>query len=142
MGSFFSSDYDPLEAKFLGMTFKCDTPHFMQAIKEEFELMFLPYYLFIWVQVRAWGALGIVVGRAEMISESIQARWNSRVNVVTSHAHTQINNYKFLGNWGLEWMVCDPIMFKYWLVHGINRFIPDLVFFGDASEMNGLILDF
>ena len=41
----------------------------------------------------------------------------------------------------MEWMVCDPIMFKYWIIHGVNRWIPELVTFGKQNEVAGLILE-
>ena len=141
MGNLLFKEDDPAEAKFLGMSFRCDKAHFAQAIKEEFELMFLIPYLLVFLQTKAWGALGIFWRKAGNISDMIEARWNSRVNVVASRAWHQYNNYEMLVNFGMEWMICDPIMFKYWIIHGINRWIPELITFGDDKEIASLILD-
>ena len=142
MGNLFNKEEDPLEAKFLGMKFRCDKAHFAQAIKEEFELLFLVPYLILWVQIKLWGALGIVWKKGKVVSEGLRSNWNAGVNVATSRAWHQWNEFELLGNFGAEWMVCDPIMFKYWIVHGINRFIPELESLGDDKEIVDLILDF
>ena len=67
MGNLLFKEEDPTEAKFLGMKFKCDTAHFVMAIKEEFELMFLAYYIFVWLQTTIWSTLGLVIKKSLVI---------------------------------------------------------------------------
>ena len=71
MGNLFTKYEDPTEAKFLGMKFKCDKVHFAQAIKEEFELMFLIPYLLVFLQVKLWGVLGVFWKKGDNIKEMI-----------------------------------------------------------------------
>mmetsp|Transcript_39547 Transcript_39547/g.60410 ORF Transcript_39547/g.60410 Transcript_39547/m.60410 type:complete len:82 (-) Transcript_39547:48-293(-) len=53
-------------------------------------------------------------------------RWNAGVQVVTSEAGRLYAAYKLLEIFELEWAVCDPVMFKYWIFHWFNWWLPEM----------------
>ena len=135
MGSWFSKEEDPLEAEFFGMTFKCDKEHFVRLHQEEFELAFLSVYLITWAQMQVWGAIGLLWDKADMMKKILLHRWMAAVNVAGSTGLHSYASYEYHGHFGTEWMVCDKLMFKYWIIHGLARFLPDLVLFSDEDEL-------
>ena len=101
-------------------------------------MMILPYIL-IWLQVQAWGALGWISWRSYTIEMMLTRGWQGRLSVITSRAVEQEAWFRLLGNYNIEWMLCDPIMFKFWITHFIHRWIPEFSYFGE--ETDGLLLD-
>ena len=49
MGNLFVKEEDPLEAEFLGMSFYCNKEMFVAAAREEFEMIFIVPYMWLWL---------------------------------------------------------------------------------------------
>ena len=101
--------------------------------------MLIPYML-IWAQVQVWGFFGFLFDKSYNLEQMILSDWNAKVSVLTSRAIEQEAWYELLGLFGVEWIVCDPIMFKFWLIHGINQWIPELKVF--EAQNAGLTLNY
>ena len=90
--------------------------------------------------------MGIFLPQFAAISRSIKEDWNSKIVIYESNAYYWFSWYKLFEVVGLQWIICDPIMLKYWLVHAINFLVPDLDPFSSwnvpKDEKGGIVLDF
>ena len=127
------------------MTFRCDVKHFEETIKDTWEDLFLLNYLWVWGNVQFLSLIGIFIPAFAALSRSYRDDWNSKIVVYQSNANYQFAWYKAFEVIGLQWIICDPIMLKYWLVHAINFFVPDLDPFANLAvpkqEDGGIVID-
>ena len=89
-------------------------------------------YLWTWVTVKLFIFIGLFpfLDKARVFAFAVRERWNSRVLAVASHGINQYAWYVLFQKSGREWMICDPIMLKFWVFHSINIFLPALEFEG------------
>ena len=123
---------------FLGMHFKCNQEYFIKTIKEEVEDLFLVPYLTLWLNYSFLVFIGWfpLMEKFQLLAYSIRERWNAGVNAVAARGINQYALYVLFQSEGKEWMICDPIMLKYWVFHAINIWIPELRWslFGSDDE--------
>ena len=108
------------------MYFLCNEEYFMTTIREEVEDFWAVYYLWVWFWVQFFSIIGIILPGSKSLAYAIREDWNSRMAVYTSHAVQQMAEYHLLGVVGGQWWICDRIMLKYWIVHSINGFLPEM----------------
>ena len=117
------------------MTFKCDIEHFKLVIKEEMEDIFWLWYLVVWFWVQVFGFFGILLPSFNSAGLAIREDWNARMVIYTSQGIQNYADYSLFGSIQLEWLICDKIMFKYWLFHAINLLLPEM------DPLEGLLKD-
>ena len=114
------------------MKFKCNQEYFIKAVKEELEDMLVLFYMMTWVTVKFFLFVGLfpLLDKAKTFAFAVRERWNSRIEAVSSHGINQYAWYVLMQRNGREWMICDPIMLKYWIFHAFNLFLPPMQFDG------------
>ena len=108
------------------MKFQCNVEYFEKALEEEFTVIAMIPYGWVWVQVQFFSFFGILFPKARSTSEFIKEKWNAKVEVVSSEAMRQYAMYNLLRVIGLHWLVCETIMYKYFIFHPISLFIPPI----------------
>ena len=126
MGIFESKIADPKEVEYFGMKFKCDQKHFETTLREEMELIFFIPYMIIWIQVQFFSIVGWIFEAALWYSLLLKEKWNATVKVVSADSNRIYALYSLFKMNNIEWMICDPVMFKYWIIHFLNFFLPDM----------------
>ena len=130
---------DPREFNFLGMTFMCTEEYLKTQKREEYEVLFAIPYLLVWFDVFIWATIGLFLGPAKSWALSVENDWYSRMVIVESDGTESYSWYKLLQPYRFEWLICDPIMFKYFIFHPFFFWIPPFNpfdnLFGEITEI-------
>ena len=111
---------------FLGMQFTCTLDYFKATIRETWEILLFPIYIFLWCWVQIFVVSGLLFPSFRSLGLGIRESWNSFIAVMESTANTQWANYNLFRVVGLQNLVCDRIMYRYWLFHFFNQFVPEM----------------
>ena len=79
-----------------------------------------------WVQVQIFGVLGLVFTKAYSLAQFKENSWVAKTKVVSSEALRQYAWFSLLKVLKLHWLVCEPIMYKFFLFHSINLLVPGM----------------
>ena len=116
--------YDPRVYEFLGMTFMCDLEHFQQEILEEQEVIYFTPYMWYWVWIQIFLVFGIIIRQSRAVARSLEHEWYARIVVAQADGYRMMADYNIWRILDLQWVVCDPIMFRYFFFHPFWWYIP------------------
>ena len=76
--------------------------------------------MFVWTLVQVFTLLGLIFPASRSFALFIRELWMSAMWVPVSTSYQKWADYNALGVFNLQYLVCDKIMYKYWLFHFFN----------------------
>ena len=108
----------------VGIPFTCKFNYVNQLVNDEIEFLFMPFYLYLIVQYQFWINMSFYVPEVKFLAQVHKSWWLKFVSVFEGDSYFAIAMVEFWEIWGLEFMVCDILMWKYWVFHLITLGLP------------------
>ena len=83
-----------------------------------------------WWEEFIWATLGLFVSPAKAWALSLEHDWHAKMVAIEAGGTESYSYYKLFQTIRFEWLICDPIMFKYFLFHPFYFWIPPFNPFG------------
>ena len=100
-----------------GIPFKCNYDYIRQGVIDEVEVVLAPMYLSFMMMYSFFINLSWYVPEYRFNAEIIKSTWLMNIEVFTGMAYFYTAQVEVFRIWDVENLVCDPIMWRYWLFH-------------------------
>ena len=108
----------------IGIPFKCRFNYLKQLVNDEIEFLFLPFYLYIILAYQFWINFSYYVPVVKFIAQLHKAWWWKFVAVFEADAYFRTGWVEGLKVFGIQFLECDILMWKYWVFHLLTLWLP------------------
>ena len=97
--------------------FKCNYDYIGQGVIDEVEVVLAPLYLSFMMLYSFFINMSWYIPEYRFNAELIKSTWLMNIEVFTGMAYFYTSQVEVFRIWDWEFVVCDPIMWRYWLFH-------------------------
>ena len=108
-----------------GIPFVCNFEYIQQGVIDEVEVVLAPLFLGFLLQYSFYINLSWYIPKYRFEANMIKATWLQYMEVFEGLAYFQQAQVEVFRLWNLENLVCDPIMWRFWLFHLLAYYLPN-----------------